>query len=481
MYKLLIVDDEPWVLRSLQDSVKWNRFGFSLIGTATDGNEALQVMETIRPDLVVTDIRMPVMDGLALIEESKVRWPNIQFIILSGHAEFDYARRAMANNVSGYCLKPVQEDEMEVVLLKVKLELDEKAARRMEWMLSIDETDDIDQIMEACHVAGVGWDTQKGMRVVCGPCGFGIPFDVKNDLSLVPESLLPALLTMSEADIISNLTRNINDTYNSFSVKYNTAECSIGISRNIGDPRFLSRAVTEAQSARRQWFMTERQGVFLYSPGSHSHLRESFERLEASVRLQDIADIQGAMKELEKVLITGEFELRQVLYCWTRLSDLLDYKEYCELEYDPETENELLEIYPNIHAMLSVFTELLVKKCTLCEETADRSGKEMVSDILTYAESHAIERISLKDIAEEFHFSSSYLCRIFKKETGATLTDFLMRFRLDKAAEMLGSTERSIAFIAEQCGYKDYFYFSRLFKRTFGMTPTQYRTGAKIS
>ena len=480
MYKLLIVDDEPWVLRSLKDSVQWDRFGFSIAGTATDGKEALAVMETIMPDLVVTDIRMPVMDGLAFIEESKGRWPNMQFIILSGHAEFEYARRALASKVAGYCLKPVQEDEMEVVLLKVKLELDGQAAHRMEWLLSIDESDDVDQVMEACRQAGVPWDTREGMRVVCGPCGQGMPFDGKSGLSLIQEPLLTVLLNMSESEIIVGVPDGVGIRQDSMGSKGTAADCSIGISRNIGTPLLLARAVTEAQSARRQWFLTGKQGVFLYSPGSHAPLRKFFERLEESLGLRDVANIQESMNELEQVLATGEFGLRQVLYCWNRLSDLLDHGECCELESDPETENDMLMLFPDLHAMLNVFKELLVKRCMPGEGQAGRPGSEVVGDILAYAERHATERISLKDIAGRFHFNPSYLCRVFKRETGMTLTDYLMRLRLDKAAEMLGATVNSIAFIAEQCGYQDYFYFSRLFKRTFGMTPSQYRAGTGI-
>ena len=106
MYKVLIVDDEPWVVKSLQMAIDWTAFGFEVIGSASNGKEALVRIEELVPNLVITDIRMPVMGGLELMEHALGRWPLLQFVIISGHAEFEYARKAIDYGAAGYCLNP---------------------------------------------------------------------------------------------------------------------------------------------------------------------------------------------------------------------------------------------------------------------------------------------------------------------------------------------------------------------------------------
>ncbi|MDU4698783.1 MAG: response regulator, partial [Paenibacillus sp.] len=132
MIKVLIVDDEPKLREGLRMFIDWEACGYEVVDTAANGNEALDKYERYRPDLVVADIRMPGMDGLQLIEKLRMQDPLLHILILSGYADFSYAKKAMTQRADGYLLKPVDEDELKDYLWKIKLTIDEERASQ-QW------------------------------------------------------------------------------------------------------------------------------------------------------------------------------------------------------------------------------------------------------------------------------------------------------------------------------------------------------------
>ena len=127
MLKVLLVDDEPLAIEGMKNIIKWEKIGYNICGVAEDGEEAISIIRKTKPDVVVTDIRMPVLDGLELISLVKKRIDsNIKFIILSGYSEFEYAKKAMEFGVKHYLLKPVFEEEMQQVLLELYTEIKRK-------------------------------------------------------------------------------------------------------------------------------------------------------------------------------------------------------------------------------------------------------------------------------------------------------------------------------------------------------------------
>lgn len=468
MYRLLIVDDEPWVLRSLLDSVDWRAHGFEPAETATDGEEALACMARALPDLVVTDIRMPEMDGLEMIERARSRWPQLQFIILSGHAEFEYARRAMASGVAGYCLKPVQAEEMETILAKVRSLLDAENARRLEALLSLDEACDAVEAAALLARLGIRAEEMESLRVVAGVCRWGVPLLPGDNLMLLRGDEWRTVLDEPPVD------------------------GSIGISQPLRHPARIGRAVAEAREARRMWFATGTQGVFVYRSVGRIPLERPFARLAAAMDTGSEPEIRQEMDAMERLLVEGNAGWRQLRLFRERLeafqiteeeagtvaeTGAVAETEPCEEAGDAdEAENPNLH-FRSLHEMIGFFADRFVGSIGARATEEEAAGGDLIAEVIRYADQHAIERISLIDLAERFHFSPSYLCRVFKRETGTTLTDHLLHIRLGKATALLENSTMPIAEIAERCGYPDYFYFTRLFKRTYGVTPTAWRAG----
>lgn len=134
MYKVLIVDDEEWTRISIRELIDWNKLGIYVIQEALHGKMALEMIRREQPDILITDIRMPVMDGLALLERVHTEYPRMQSIVLSGYSEFEYAKKAIVYGVLDYVLKPIDEEELENALWKAVKRLDEEESRRHEWV-----------------------------------------------------------------------------------------------------------------------------------------------------------------------------------------------------------------------------------------------------------------------------------------------------------------------------------------------------------
>ena len=130
MYKLILVDDEEEVRKGIIQKIKWDQYGFILVGEAENGREALEMAEKFTPDVVITDIKMPFMDGLQLSESLKKRFPTIKIIILTGFDKFEYAKKAVNLNIFEYVLKPVSSKELIEVLLRVKVQIDEEMLKK---------------------------------------------------------------------------------------------------------------------------------------------------------------------------------------------------------------------------------------------------------------------------------------------------------------------------------------------------------------
>lgn len=126
MYRILVVDDEKFIRKSICNRMKWERFGIEVAGEAANGQEALERIGQVHPQIVLADIRMPVMDGIAFIGEAKRRYPQVHYIIMSAYNDFEYAKRAIQLGVEDYILKPVKTSELEAVLDRIVHELNQK-------------------------------------------------------------------------------------------------------------------------------------------------------------------------------------------------------------------------------------------------------------------------------------------------------------------------------------------------------------------
>ena len=379
MYKVLIVDDEPWVVKSLQMAIDWTAFGFEVIGSASNGKEALARIEELVPNLVITDIRMPVMGGLELMEHALGRWPLLQFVIISGHAEFEYARKAIDYGAAGYCLKPADPQEMAKVLNTVKDRIETQQASEPDIQDLVDETRNPEEIISLLAKMGLYWD-DRGMKVVCGP---------------LPDRI--ALNKMADLYLVSTTER---------SLAYQQAgEQSWGISGNIKSPLRLIEAILEAQIAQKQYFMTGKQGVYPYVTCPHARARAALHPrilvVAAAVAERNVKNVQNELDGLLEELQSDRYNIKHAYYCYIRLSDVLDLHQSGEQDYELESYRELLQSFADVREMIGFFKDQFNKELEL--PPAPGTANSIIHDILVYLNENYADEISLASLANQFN------------------------------------------------------------------------------
>lgn len=471
MYKVLIVDDESWVLENYRLGIDWASKGFEVVDTASNGMEALEKIRQLHPDLVLTDIRMPVMGGLEMIRQAKQMFPDLEFVVISGYAEFSYAQKALNFGVAGYCLKPVEDADIQGVLANVRERLGRRYDRRVDYFSALEYmTDDMGESKISASDIGLHWDAQQGMRVlICvgrWDAGKSALWDVVMPLGVDRKACFvsDAELEQAEAEL-SGQTGLV-----------------VGISRVVQDVSLVNSALVEAQIAANQSFMTGHRGIFHYQSSSRGPLREVLNQLVEALEIRETAQVLEVFDKIGEMMESGTYNIRHAFYVYNQISDMLFQRGLEDDLYDLINYEELTQLFSNVKEMLSTLQEQCLGIINYGSDLDVQAvSNDVVREILKYLHENYYQDISLRELADQYYLNPSYLCRTFKKQVGKPFTVYLANLRLRHACELLRATTLSVYEIAERCGYKDYFYFARLFKRMLGITPSQYRAGEEGS
>ena len=466
MYKVLIVDDETWVVENYRMGIDWAAHGFEVVDVANNGIEALEKIKTIHPDLVMTDIHMPMMGGLELIRLARKQYPDVEFVVISGYAEFSYAQKALNYGVAGYCLKPIEEADIQLVLGNVKNRLQSRNNKMVDYFAALEEMAAGEADADLLSEYGMHWDKNAGMRVlVCvgkwkesfsGFWSAVVPLGVDRKACFLSDRYLANAL--NELEQIPDLV--------------------VGVSRKVNDIGLVNNALVEAQISAHQSFMTGSAGIYHYQAASRGHLREIIGRLSAAMGKRETVAVLDAFEEMETLFCGEGYNIRHAFYAYNMISDMLFQHGVEDDCYDMVNYQELTSLYSSVKEMLSILQEHCLGVINYGSELDVQAvNNDVVREILKYLHDNYYQDISLRDLADRYFLNPSYLCRTFKKQVGKPFTVYLANLRLRHACELLRATSMSVYEIAERCGYKDYFYFARLFKRTLGVTPSQFRGG----
>jgi two-component system, response regulator YesN len=533
MYNLIIVDDEAEVRKGIIHKTKWETYGFRIAGEAENGREALDLIERAIPDVVITDIRMPVMDGMELAAILREKYPTIRIIILTGFDEFKYAQQAVKLDIVEYILKPVTLKDINELLLKLKKQLDEEVAlredmkalkahyfqsfpvmrdkfltalitKRMKWS-EIDEKIRLYELNlsgNSCIVSAINLDTNTVKE------GSFKAEDV--DLARF------AVLNIAE-EIIQKYTMGQVFLHHDFIVvllKFNTLEkesqwnrvfnvlneirmniekhlkftVTIGIGNQIDDMANLGDSYKNAVAALDYRLIIGTNRVIYIGDLEQQYVEKVIfdenkeQLLKTSIKVGSVEDISATVDLLFKDLgdMKATFKdyqiyLLEILATITKVSKSLQLDTgeifgmgdnlYAEL-YRFETIDEVKSWIKSICTRL--MTVIVSKRQDTCK-TLIGSAKEYVT--LNYGD----EDLTINKMCSILHISSSYFTSIFKKETGETFLNFLVRTRLEAAKELLLTTGMKTSEVAEKVGYPDPHYFSYFFKKNYGVSPKEFK------
>ncbi len=510
MIKTILVDDDYLVRMYLLASANWEEVGFEIVADVQDGEQALEKIEELHPELVITDISMPVMDGIELIKEIKSRQIPCTTVALSCHDSFHHVKEALKYGADDYILKNEFKNEniykilenLKNKVITARKETEERRVRseladlgsnelKKKFLNKISENDyDYHQLQENAQKYGIRLsllktavaeikllqhvqddDSSEIKRVIFSNliklCDEVLGRDYWYELISKSEYEYTLLLDGNHIADLLILNTIASDLYNAID-EILQLPFAIGLSDICIGKNSLKHAYTHAKQAIECSFYQSNK-IYHYEPeNSLIRHRTSFLSFYDEIRKRLVSsDIQGVIELAEKQVSRFEKEIAEpeIVINWIRELDTILKVERKSEEYEKiihidqikkivEHYKEHIWSYPNIEAKIS---NILVAKT------------------IEYIIQNYRKSISLSEVAEYLKVNATYLSRIFKQETKTNFTDYLTMYRIESAKELLNNTNKKIKDISVECGFFDYRYFCKIFKKSAGQSPLSYR------
>ncbi|WP_410514222.1 response regulator [Paenibacillus sp. BR2-3] len=512
MYKLFIADDEQLVVETLSAMIDWNASGVRIVGTANNGKQALERILQSDPDVVLTDIRMPGLNGLELIRALKEKGRKAECIIVSGYSEFEYAKEAIELEAVDYLIKPAELEEVAKTVSRAIERLERKAdqtgnrpelrnAKALDRAVftdlivhgkrpSFDQTpyEPYDQFAAILigSSATLWLERMKNNGVTDALLSFLANRGIVVDLLYEQQKII--LLCMATLEECAPLTEILMAAAATFSNDGSSDD--ISLSFGIGP------VVTDIMHAHISFLAADKacqMGLFFGVPvmdgNSWPEIIRVSERLLSDWSDQIQSFVRYEQTEFEEILNrwtewgTGRLitpvTLKKAGTQWVnRLLDLI------EQDYGIKIESVIGDRTRLIDGILEAPDwASLQKQCQDCAQgvqfylnvTKTTLKEKVVQEIKAYLESHYHENIGLDQLAERFDLNSSYVSNLYSKSTGQTILEYVTLLRIQKAKQMLRETSFKISKISQNVGYDNQRYFCQVFKKHVGVSPGHYR------
>jgi two-component system, response regulator YesN len=522
MYKVLLVDDEINILEGIAAVVDWKSCGTSLVKKAQNGRMAFDYIMEDPPDIVISDIKMPGLSGVDLIEKVHPLFPNIKFIILSGYDEFDYAKTVMQYNVKHYLLKPSNETKIEEALKKVVEELDEQIGKE-QFVTSIKNK--LQDVMPKAK--------EQFLKEFITNKKYGIPeweyFSQLFEMKLITENFKLVALEIDEDHdfehifALKEMAVELLNSHNTVQLCTIIGEKIVILCENCPDPTLIEKIkkVKERFSDIYELKFTSA----ISSVGSINQLRRLYNEVIDCLSQRfylgngSIIAVNDLQKEDDSYFDHVQLFDHEDFIFSMRSGNILEVKHYLELffeqlkkeKYDVNlVKSHCLELYMSIirqakkEKMDELFHKLIefqeftilgdyqefieTVSIEIAQQNYDRnkeSQSDIIKKLIEYVESHfADQSLSLSKIANDvFYMNSDYLGKLFKKEYGENFSIFLIKLRVDQAISLIENKGDVKMFeVAEEVGFGDNpRYFSQVFKKYTGLTPSEYKNKLLIS
>lgn len=492
MIKVLLVDDDFLVRTFLSRITDWEKHGYTLVGTAQDGEEALHMVQEYQPDIIITDISMPVMDGIELIRRLKQDGNTANIIALSCHDDFEYVKEAMKLGINEYMLKNLLTEESLLKLLdemkrsivstnRSGLQFDAPDEER-EYYLQLlqggkQKSEDSFSASAAMAVNILNYDTRVSMMPMEQQKKFHVSFAqicreaCQNVLAVrcvhVQRGQYAVLLDFSGISSVYERREKIQQ-YASATVRYAqqylAVSVCIGTSRVEGFQADAQQCWKQAKDAWNERFYTP-QTVFYgwQMQPSGKEIPEIARQFSENIAAY-IEQKKGGMIRQQWEAVLEEFRLQHT-------------QQWLVAEWLRQTDRQAGLAQRMIPDKLDDFRGLEAAYVTFKEEMLPEldSYSNAVSQTIRYLQQNHTHDASLQDAADQVHLNPAYLSHIFSKETGITFSEYLLSCRINTAKELLAHTSDKIRDVGEHSGFRDYRNFCKTFKRVTGVTPQNYR------
>lgn len=533
MLKIFLVEDEFVVREGIKNNIDWNAHGYEFCGEASDGELAYPMIQKLKPDIVITDIKMPFMDGLTLSKLIKKEMPWIEIIILTGHQEFEYAKEGINIGVAQYLSKPISSEDLVREVNALALKIDEKNKERQIRDMYMKEMEEnflkekkelfqyivegqksVVELIEMADTLGIDLSAMwynivliKAQFVNQASEEFSkklLAIETKleeyadNKRVIIFDRNLEGKALLFKADTKAELLE-VQAEYLDYTEEVMREFEDIRYFGGIGEPvnrlREIPLSFEQASHAFAHRYLTKESRIVNCDDISQNVYQnpDDFDITNIDTKQIDRAKIREFLKtgqREEAVYFVEEFfralgknAMRSTMFRQYIIMDayfcVVDFVEGLQLskeEIEPvDIMSATLQSEENAMAYM---VKIIEKALELRESVASNRYGDVVDAVIKYIdENYADEELSLNLLASHVNFSPNHLSMVFSQQTGQTFIKYLTDYRMNKAKELLKCTGKRSSVIAMEVGYKDSHYFSYLFKKTQGMTPTQYRGG----
>lgn len=530
-YKVIIADDEPKVIQLIKQLGHFDELNIEIVDECLNGYAAYQSILKHKPDFVLSDIKMPVYDGIELIRKVREAKQDPLFVLLSGYRHFEYARSAISLNVIDYLLKPIDEELLNETLKKVCMRIDQQRLENEEkkiisdlvtsrnrqamerfWRKVVYKDKDVDNSYFASEkICNRTFNTEfiKGCyQVLCIYSNLGailgkydtvssnkVDYYIRESFSKYAtvysyNTYMNYILVLNFKEENKNAIREaipalyykIRDLREIFGEIRLSIGCS-SVKNSVSD---LMNAYTEAHSAEWGRLVLSRNDVLEYD--QVKRLPRFFR--EDLVKEEEMNELKDCIKYLRKEELSYVFETiykRAGELNYSNPEDMIDGFAFIRSGFlqcinDEEIRKRLDEdsyyAYLNARNFQKLIENLYIAFKNYIEEELNKLKQKKGKPIIMaaqYIKEHFSSPISLEEVAEAVNVSSTYLCKLFKNELGIGFNEFLTQIRLEESEKLLATTNLPIREIAARIGYTDEKYYSKLFKKVTGIKPTDYR------
>jgi two-component system response regulator YesN len=472
MYRVVIVDDEPWALIGIRKLIERNGNRFKIICETTEPAKALEVICEEHPDVVFTDIRMPEMTGIELMQRTRAQGIDTDFIVISGFAEFSYVQHALQEGAMDYQLKPLDMEKAEDMLDKLYRKLENKRSTNdlSFYMSLLEEFKDNQALLNTrlryrpykrYQVVTVYFKSAEYDDVVLLELGSKAQL---TSLKLGPKKCV--FIINSDEDKSEIVYRSLT------SQEHVVDRAGISLSSDVSD--HISMLLKTSDISSNDFFVDRSKRISQYGKSKKSLVKQFAEGIIEGLERVQYKNMKDMTADINAFFSANQLGIEDAVFLWNEIvmltlkesensSRLLDFE---FLDY-----SEMKEKFMNLESLSEYVYEQLSYPDR--EQLGDANNKFM--ELLHYTNKHFHEELFLKDLSTKFFINVSYCCELFKKVTGMTFSQYMTDLRMKKASELLQNSNLSIADVCKSVGYSDYFYFNKVFKRNLGCTPSKYR------
>lgn len=470
MYRVLIVDDEKWSIFGLKRIVDWNALGFEICWETDDSLKALEIIEENEPDLVVSDIVMPELTGLEMLNCAREKEVESAFIFVSGFADFYYAQQAMEYGAFYYLLKPVKKEDMAACLERLRRQLEQKhpgGADLYEQFSAV--------TLHGEDLARLGLPAEYPLlQTVLFEAGEKRAA-VAEEVARLPQAHSVQFSMGRDRQLyLFNCAEGLEDR---LAEVFTDRETPLGISRPapVKSAGKLEKLYKESRLALLDRFVNGGAHLFRFRPRNYAAVKPVMNQAIDCILGGSPEEASALFRSLPETFLEKRLGIAEVAFLYNELSVCLHGK-YSDRESVQEMEfmdcQQLAAKFGSFARLCGYWAELAGEIAVQEQPAAENKS---FAQLLEFVGQHYTEQMYLDDVAKKFFLSSVYVCKLFKQVTGSTFSKYITNLRLEKACELLAHTDDTVPEISDKVGYNDYFYFSRLFKKHMSVTPAAYR------